>query len=199
MALAFLGIQDFGRRGARQAYQLLLAAVCFVGVPVVIPGYAANLFPYRGDQGNVEIGLLLKANTPVDTSVADFWAGSVFYFSERHGIDMIGKADRYIAHLPVVSDGMMPGHNKFDFDYSLGALRPDLVVANFQLPVDEHDMREAATGDWAFTGQLYFHPLFQQHCLPNPVPLDTWRTVFVCDWSSRINSEQSWNGLIPGG
>jgi hypothetical protein len=49
--------------------------------------------------------------------------------------------------------------------------------------VTEEDMQEASTGDFAYIGQLYFHPSFQEHCLPNPVNTDTWRTIFKCDWS----------------
>jgi hypothetical protein len=30
-----------------------------------------------------------------------------------------------------------------------------------------------STGDYAYIGQLYFHPSFQEHCLPNPVNTDT--------------------------
>jgi hypothetical protein len=49
--------------------------------------------------------------------------------------------------------------------------------------VTEEDMQEMSTGDFAYIGQLYFHPSFQEHCLPNPVSTDTWRTIFRCDWS----------------
>ncbi len=177
--------------------KLVLGLLCIVVTPLVISGYRRFLVPRRADMGNVKIGLLLQQNTPPETKVADFWAGSVFYFSERYAIDLLGKSDRYIAHLPAVSDGTKPGHNKFDFDYSLGVLKPDVVIANFKLPVEEDRMLKMSTGNWAFTGQLYFNQIFQEHCLPYPVAVDTWRTIFVCDWSSHVDYRDSWHELVP--
>jgi arabinofuranosyltransferase len=208
LALAFLGIQSleftrlpsyrwsvFGQQGTQLKF--VLSILCLVATPLIVPGYSEFLIPNTADIGNVKIGLLLKQNTSPTSKVADFWAGSVFYFSERYAIDLLGKSDRHIAHLPVTSDGTKPGHNKFDFDYSLGTLRPDFVVANFRVPVEEDQMLQMATGDWAFTGQLYFNRVFQAHCLPYPVTIKTWRTVFVCDWSSQIDYKDNWREL-PG-
>lgn len=199
LVLAFLGIQELGRFGVRQSFRLVLGAVCILTVPLIIPGYAATLFPYPPDRDNVVIGVLVRENTPSTVRVADNWAGSVFCFSERYGIDLLGINDYHIARLPAVSDGALPGHNKFDFDHSLGVLRPDLVIGNFRLPVDEIEMRQAAMGDWAFTGQLYFHPLFHDHCLPNPVATQTWRTIFVCDWSNQVSGSDAWKKLETEG
>jgi hypothetical protein len=135
------------------------------------------------ESGNARIGLYLKENTPQDAVVADSWAGSVFYFSRRTGVDLLGKTDPYIARQAPASNGIVPGHNKFDYSYSLDERQPDYVVSSFLLPVTEDDMQEMSTGDYAYIGQLYFHPSFQEHCLPNPVSTDTWRTIFRCDWS----------------
>jgi hypothetical protein len=79
---------------------------------------------------------------------------------------------------------MVPGHNKFDYSYSLDERQPDYVVSVFLLPVSEEDMLAVSTGDAAYVGQLYFHPSFQERCLPNPLNTGTWRTIFRCDWSS---------------
>lgn len=176
------------------SFRLAFGILCLVTTPLIVPDYS----PSRADMGNVRIGLLLKQNTPPDCKVADFWAGSVFYFSDRYAIDLLGKSDRFIARLPVQSDGTKPGHNKFDFDYSLGTLKPDLVVANFALPVQQDQMLQSATGDWAFSGQLYFNPVFQEHCLSNPIGIETWRTIFVCDWSSQMDNMSNWRELSLG-
>jgi len=180
--------------------------LCLATMPLIIPGYSGLIFPssdvtnplnrqYTQSIGNIRIGLLLEQNTPPSSKVADFWAGSTFYFSERYAIDLLGKSDRHIARLPVVSNGMKPGHNKFDFQYSLGVLHPDFVLAAFKLPVQEDDMRREATGDLAFIGQLYFNSAFRDHCLPYPVTVDTWRTIFVCDWSRQVEKRDEWSEL----
>lgn len=160
----------------------LSVALCIGTTPLIIPGYTTFLFPEKSAEF-VFVGLFLKQHTPEDSKVAATAAGSIFYFSERYGIDLLGKVDRYIARLPVVSDGIVPGHNKFDFNYSLGILKPDFVVADFAIPVTEEQMREEAKGNTAFIGQLYFHSIFREHCLPYPIYVGSETTIVQCDWS----------------
>ncbi|MBN1779919.1 hypothetical protein JW948_02240 [bacterium] len=192
--MAFMGIQKLHLSKRSQA---LATLICLVTMPVIFPGYTLfTLIPRPADIYNVELGLWIRANTPVEAKVADAWAGNSFYFSERPGIDLLGKSDRVIARMPVQSAEAKAGHNKFDYDYSLGQLKPDYVVANFRLPVSEEEMEKHMTGDWAAAGALYFHPLFQEHCLPYPVQADTWRTIFACDWSS-ITDKRSDEWMQP--
>lgn len=179
IALAFIGMQSLG---LQPVAQFVFSVTSLALMPLAIPDLALYT-PDPAYIGNVKIGLELRQNTPVTSKVADSWAGTTLYFSARYGIDLLGKSDPYLAHLPVAY-GTKPGHNKFDFDYSLGKLHPDYVIANFKLPIDEEEMRQVATGDWAHTALLYYHPVFRQFCLPNPVFPGTWRTIFRCDWSS---------------
>lgn len=189
LLLGFLGLEELL---ADWKPRLALGAVCVLAAPLVFPGYASLLKPSNRDAGNIAIGLMLKENTGPSARVADSYAGTVFYFSERPGIDLLGKSDRRIARMSAVS-GTRPGHNKFDYDYSLGILKPDYVVAMFRLPVQEADMRRKAGGDLPFIGQLYFNPLFREHCLPHPVEAPAWRTIFVCDWSPEFGrAGQPW-------
>ena len=62
-------------------------------------------------------------------------AGTIPYFSDRLGIDLLGKTDRHIAHeAAAVPSGperflyFRPGHIKFDEHYSIEQQSPDLVV-----------------------------------------------------------------------
>ena len=64
---------------------------------------------------------------PEDT-IAVFRAGIVPYYSELPAVDLLGKSDPVIAHEPIQPHRIKSGHNKFDFDYSLGHLQPDLVM-----------------------------------------------------------------------
>jgi len=138
-----------------------------------------------GVSGQCQNGLFIKAHTPLNASIGDSWAGVTAYFSGRRGIDFLGKCEPHVARMSVASEGTVPGHNKFDFDYSLGTLRPDFVIASFKLPVTDAEMAEDARGDYAFIGRLYFNEAFRRHCLPHPLPGSAAfrRTVFACDWS----------------
>ena len=190
--LSFLSIyQLFSKNSVRIAFLLLAVAT----TPLVVPDYREALLPANSEIGNIRIALLLKQNTAPSAKVADFWAGQVFYFSERPAIDLLGKSDRYIARLTARPEAAKPGHNKYDFDYSLGTLRADYVIAMFRLPVNRNEMIRKARGDLAFTGQLYLNPTFQQHCFENPVLAETWRTIFVCDWSPELEKRKNWQPL----
>jgi hypothetical protein len=182
LALAFVAVQDLP---TPVLHRLVIGALCLLIIPSFVWTYPSFLSPIPIESGNTKLGLYLEESTPPDAVVAHSSAGAAFYFSGRQGIDLLGKMDPYIARQAPANDGMVPGHNKFDYAYSLGELQPDFVVANFALPVNEDDMAEAAVGDWGYIGELYFDPTFQEHCLPNPVKGIIWLTIFACDWPSQ--------------
>ncbi len=78
----------------------------------------------------VSVALQLKEITEPDATIAVIWAGSIPYFSDRNCVDMLGKSDKYIAHLPMrrLLMGFYPGHMKWNYAYSIGRLRPDVVA-----------------------------------------------------------------------
>lgn len=62
-------------------------------------------------------------------SMAVYYAGTPPYFCDDfRAIDVLGKSDEHISHLPV-RPGIPAGHNKWDFDYSLGVLKPDYFLS----------------------------------------------------------------------
>jgi hypothetical protein len=81
----------------------------------------------------------LRAITRPTATVAVVWAGAEPYFMGRQTIDLLGKNDRVIARRPMrlppdtVSSltaytFFLPGHLKWDYAYSIGQLRPDVVA-----------------------------------------------------------------------
>ncbi len=189
--LAFTAIERLIRW---QSSRLMVTIVCLITMPLMTPGHTRPLYPHEVAVGNIEIGLVLKANVPPTTQVADFWAGLVFYYSDMQGIDLLGKNDAYIAKLPALY-GDIPGHNKFDFAYSLGTLKPDVVNASFALPVDEAELAEWRESEAPWRSELYYDATFREHCLPYPVHVETWRTLFVCDWSDLHDQRDGW--VVP--
>ncbi len=92
-------------------------------------------FYVSANQHNVNTALALQEITTSDATAGVLWAGAIPYFSERRGIDFLGKSDRHIAKLPPDLSGKVsandikktPGHNKYDLSYSIKKLRPTFV------------------------------------------------------------------------
>jgi len=111
----------------------------------------------------VHVGLILQKLTFPETRIAVFPAGALPYFAERPAVDMLGKNDAGISHLQAQPGMNKPGHNKFDFNYSLGQLQPDIVVSTLN-PTDIGDPKTIAQytqGDNSYQGKLYLDPTFQ--------------------------------------
>jgi hypothetical protein len=74
-------------------------------------------------------GLRIREATPEDTRIGVMAAGAVPYYARRFAIDLLGKSDRVIAHAPPIDAQVFhPGHSKWDYRYSLGEGKPDLIV-----------------------------------------------------------------------
>ncbi len=95
----------------------------------------------QGNEKHTKMGLLVADLTTDQASIAVVSAGAIPYFSERYAIDLLGKADKVIAQgeprsLKGISDDedFRPGHNKWDYAYSIGLRQPDLVVQLWSHP-----------------------------------------------------------------
>jgi hypothetical protein len=89
----------------------------------------------RGSEHVVRLALDVKSITNPEASIAVVTAGSIPYFSERYSIDLLGKNDPVIAHEKPRHLGstynlelFRPGHMKWNYQYSIGELQPDVVV-----------------------------------------------------------------------
>jgi hypothetical protein len=100
--------------------------------------YRADLFTltpiYSNDAAtNIHVALATRRLTDESATVAAFAAGVLPYYSQRRAIDPLGKCDATIARLPVRGGvpwnerGGMPGHNKYDLEYSLKSKRPTVI------------------------------------------------------------------------
>lgn len=88
------------------------------------------------DQPATELGLVLHDVTRPGATVAVVAAGAPIYYSERAGVDLLGKSDAHIAARPS-REPFLPGHTKWDYRYSIGELRPDVIAELFHLtPAD---------------------------------------------------------------
>jgi hypothetical protein len=84
---------------------------------------------------HLKMALHVDQLTDPDATIAVVWAGILPYFADRYAVDLLGKNDATIAHEPMHLDpqlGFYPGHLKWDYDYSIGTLRPDVIVETWK-------------------------------------------------------------------
>ncbi len=86
-----------------------------------------------------QMGIALNKVTTPDATIAVVTAGNLPYFSERTSIDLLGKNDPVIAKGPARINSSLfepgdyrPGHNKWDYAYSIGVLQPDVVAQTWE-------------------------------------------------------------------
>ncbi len=89
----------------------------------------------QGNRENTRIGLDLRRITTPEASIAVVTAGAVPYFADRYAIDLLGKSDPVIAREQAHETGGLfnlekfrPGHMKWNYAYSIGQLKPDVVA-----------------------------------------------------------------------
>jgi arabinofuranosyltransferase len=131
--------------GAWMAFSLLyrrrpVASPVFAAMVAVMAGVALNFFGITNwvqgtnnggllaaDADAVREGLALRQVTTPTARIAYIAAGAMPYFAGRKAIDLLGKSD------PVIAKGkpaapFYPGHSKWNYAYSIGQLKPDIVT-----------------------------------------------------------------------
>ncbi|HKQ57339.1 MAG TPA: hypothetical protein VJY35_05690 [Candidatus Eisenbacteria bacterium] len=122
-----------GRRG-EPALAAFAAVACAL---VIAPWRATTLIePPAYREVNAEntaravaaVGLVREGG-----SVAAAAVGAIGYYTDRRIVDLLGKSDRHVARLPMhraSKSGLhfVPGHLKWDYAWSIGELKPDVVA-----------------------------------------------------------------------
>lgn len=133
-----LGAYLAGKKHVTQAAAILLALTGLVLASVFYQPqilFQKKPFQTEANKDNIKAALALDKLTARDATVGVFWAGTIPYYTGRKAIDFLGKSDRYIAMLPpdtsgsISWDGMksVPGHNKYDLNYSIKSLEPTYI------------------------------------------------------------------------
>jgi hypothetical protein len=90
-----------------------------------ILGRGSDTFLKSYNERNLASALYYRAHTDASTTIGLDWAGLIAYFADRPVRDLLGKSEPHIAHMEV--DRFRPGHSKWDWDYVLHAMRPDII------------------------------------------------------------------------
>lgn len=146
-ALGWLKKRFAARPTFVSAALLVTALVWFPSHAVALGRWATqNAAQYLDEARYTRLGLLLRATTPEDHRIAVAAAGATPYFSRRPTEDLLGKNDKFIAHLPP-KGVFSPGHDKWDYEWSLGKRNAQLIVE----PVDVNDEEQKYIDGLGFT------------------------------------------------
>ena len=138
----------------RLGSQKTIAVAALVAMAVVwLPSHALplgrwlaqNAAQYKDEANYTRLGLLIEATTPPDLRIAVAAAGATPYFAQRPTEDLLGKNDRHVAKL-APRGVFSPGHDKWDYHYSLGEKHSDLIVET----VDRNDEDDAYIASLGF-------------------------------------------------
>jgi hypothetical protein len=110
----------------------VVAAVCLIvsAYPVAQQQKNNDLLLTRTNLFVTESVETMRETTEVGASIATVWAGVPAYYSNRTMLDLLGKNDTFIATSAPHGE-FFPGHNKWDYNYSIGELQPDVIFQTF--------------------------------------------------------------------
>jgi hypothetical protein len=79
----------------------------------------------------------VRDTTKAGATIGTIWAGVPAYYSHRTMLDFLGKNDTFIA-TSVPHGDFFPGHNKWDYSYSIGKLRPDVIFQTYDRDIEKN-------------------------------------------------------------
>jgi hypothetical protein len=129
---------DIATHHKRYLHECIIAIVFIVGLGSSIVRFLPEIlfvekaYTIDYNEKHVTTAVILNELLDENASVGVFNAGCIPYYTGRRSIDFLGKSDTYVSHLmPDISgslemNGMksIPGHNKYDLEYSIEKLRP---------------------------------------------------------------------------
>ena len=127
--LAVRGHGLAGRRAPALAVGLLLVTLAALDLAPVKRWIDRGVDDLPVERLEIVRALAVRDHTAPGVSVAVIAAGNTPYFSERDTLDLLGKADEVVARGPHRREIVFkPGHTKWDYGYSVGRRRPDVVM-----------------------------------------------------------------------
>ena len=117
----------------------VIAAVCAIvsAYPVAQQQKNNDLLLTRTNLFVTESVETMRDTTEADARIATIWAGVPAYYSNRTMLDLLGKNDTFIATSAPHGE-FFPGHNKWDYNYSIGELQPDVIFQTFDRGLEEN-------------------------------------------------------------
>jgi hypothetical protein len=158
----FSQILDIGNRTIRSSAIIIFG----VGLASVVIISGANWFKWTihnaplldADIWRTRLGIHIRDYTDKNALIAVHAAGQIPYYSNRKTVDLLGKSDPVVAKGPPATS-FRPGHNKWNYEYSILTLRPDLIADEWgQLNAflsNESDYDQLQNRIWVHTDSTY--------------------------------------------
>ncbi len=123
----------------------------------------------QSDVRRARAGLAIAEYTSPGATIAVHAAGQIPYYSQRRSIDLLGLNDPVVARGPRRTS-FYPGHDKWNYEYSIGQLLPDLIADNWiRLPDymrQRNDYRKLGNGMYVRNGTTLVDEVGLQHAFP---------------------------------
>jgi arabinofuranosyltransferase len=159
----------------RRKFLIRAAAVAVIGLVVLDFGDEALVdVPSQKNLNRYALNTALALrdlSAGKNPTVGIFLAGTIPYFNPSIRFhDMLGKNDLYIARTKAHCGE--PGHNRWDYDYSLDHVKPDLIITSYPLLKQKPSMRETGFRQVSdYYQDLYNQSQFAALYLDNQVPI----------------------------
>ena len=116
----------------------IVAAICLIvsAYPMAQQQKNSDLLLARTNLFVTESVETMRDTTEAEARIATIWAGVPAYYSNRTMLDLLGKNDTFIATSTPHGD-FFPGHNKWDYNYSIGELQPDVIFQTFDRRIEK--------------------------------------------------------------
>ncbi len=116
----------------------IVAAICLIvsAYPMAQQQKNNDLLLARTNLFVTESVETMRDTTEAEARIATIWAGVPAYYSNRTMLDLLGKNDTFIATSTPHGD-FFPGHNKWDYNYSIGELQPDVIFQTFDRRIEK--------------------------------------------------------------
>jgi len=127
----------------------IVAAICLIAgaYPMAQQQKNSDLLLSRTNLFVTESVETMRDTTEAEARIATIWAGVPAYYSNRTMLDLLGKNDTFIA-ASAPHGAFFPGHNKWDYNYSIGELQPDVIFQIFDRGL-EKDLHQRIT-NWGY-------------------------------------------------
>jgi hypothetical protein len=159
------------RPDAQHAWRLrspgILASGISLAVLVIMSGLpwarwtVDNAPMLNSDILRARLGVHIRENTDPMAVIAVHAAGQIPYYSHRQTVDLLGINDPVIARGPAAAT-FRPGHNKWNYPYSIGLLKPDLLADEWSesnaYMATQPDFTRLANGIWVRKDSQHVDP-----------------------------------------